>query len=871
MSEPVNSRVYDTLEKPEGFPRERDVRRAAFLAWCPQLNGKRVGVYGTGANARFVLEQAKTGFSVVALIDDRAAGTTVHGYEVADTPAALERELDAIVIAAETPYSFIVRRRIKRLCAQHGVDVYDMYGHDLAELESRANNVMNTTFAERLAVIEQADVLCINARMLFEEGGEEPIVANMREGGDVANCLWPIVDYALSCGKTVAFCSSKSFITSAKVAEALRSRKLEGSCTVLLTEEVDLWVRSGLYRLLYDAFPGKRVVHIGPDVLDDCLIPLSNGKDVVLAGRPYAPGDFYEPIAYERAAQSWNDWFADGHAYNAGPAEQRLASCAEEVAPDLISQVGEAAASAACVVAPLAIGYATWLANKLACAERPYDAVLFGARDGYLVKQVYDMLAEHLETDLPQSVYFYTSRRASAAAGRDDEVGVLQRAGEQAYFAEQGLKLGGSYAFVEFVGAGTCQLQLERFVPFSLTGFYFGSRVGDILERMVHSCSYFDENDASFYMRYLMLEPYLSSDEPSLAGFASNGAPVFAKELRSASELEFLRAVQKGVLLFARAYFERWYKLGDVIDHEFVNSIMPCLDACDSEALSLYDDLSGRKLTKSVEEDLSGVPRPGELTPTQRSLITLLEAFDSLCEDFGLLYVATHGTLLGAVRHGGFVPNDDDLDVAMPRKDYDRFVELVELGALPDCFTLETPENTPDRFYGGYAKLRFVAQDCAKLEAPGSAQAGVWMDILPLDDCSLDDAAVERRQREVRTWQRLLYVKTYDFDMSHLWDVDPKKMSAYVILAEHLSREFLCSRLKSACTASGRTGLLTVFAGNYRWKRNTVRVAMGDILNAVRMPFATTTVPVAGSADLWLARYYGEDWRDVRPDETHNA
>ena len=47
---------YGMLSRPQGFPRETDFRSAAFAAWCSRLEGRRVGIYGTGANARHVLE-----------------------------------------------------------------------------------------------------------------------------------------------------------------------------------------------------------------------------------------------------------------------------------------------------------------------------------------------------------------------------------------------------------------------------------------------------------------------------------------------------------------------------------------------------------------------------------------------------------------------------------------------------------------------------------------------------------------------------------------------------------------------------------------------------------------------------------------------
>lgn len=244
------------------------------------------------------------------------------------------------------------------------------------------------------------------------------------------------------------------------------------------------------------------------------------------------------------------------------------------------------------------------------------------------------------------------------------------------------------------------------------------------------------------------------------------------------------------------------------------------------------------------------------------ALLDLLAAFDEVCNSFDLTYVATHGTLLGAVRNGGFVPGDVDLDVAMPRADYDKLLELAGQGVFPEPFFLQTPENDAESFYGGYAKLR----DASTLACPAESDErdsdkGIWMDIMPLDDCPAKDAALLRQRRSVRLWQYALYAKTYG--IHHLWGCDPYKMSAYYALGDKLSRESLCKHLRKACTSAKATGLLTIFAGNYTGKRATVRFDAADIAAASRVVFEGTTIPIPARAEAWLESYYGPDWETV--------
>ena len=59
-------------------------------------------------------------------------------------------------------------------------------------------------------------------------------------------------------------------------------------------------------------------------------------------------------------------------------------------------------------------------------------------------------------------------------------------------------------------------------------------------------------------------------------------------------------------------------------------------------------------------------------------LVEILDYFVSICEKNNLRYFLVYGTALGAYRHKGFIPWDDDLDVAMPRKDYQKFLEIMQ-------------------------------------------------------------------------------------------------------------------------------------------------------------------------------------------------
>ena len=79
----------------------------------------------------------------------------------------------------------------------------------------------------------------------------------------------------------------------------------------------------------------------------------------------------------------------------------------------------------------------------------------------------------------------------------------------------------------------------------------------------------------------------------------------------------------------------------------------------------------------------------------QLRMLELLEAVDLVCKKYDIPYWLSSGTLIGAVRHQGFIPWDDDLDIEMLREDYLRLMKVLP-EELPDKFVLQTHETDPN-------------------------------------------------------------------------------------------------------------------------------------------------------------------------------
>lgn len=129
----------------------------------------------------------------------------------------------------------------------------------------------------------------------------------------------------------------------------------------------------------------------------------------------------------------------------------------------------------------------------------------------------------------------------------------------------------------------------------------------------------------------------------------------------------------------------------------------------------------------------------------QSALVDLLDEFDSLCQRFELHYSLFAGTLLGAVRHKGFIPWDDDLDVCMPRPDFERLLSLSR--EMPDGYELISNRNSP--FVYPFAKFLFKGVRAQEETYEGLMDEYLWLDVFPLDGVDSDAFNREKRTRKI--------------------------------------------------------------------------------------------------------------------------
>lgn len=243
-----------------------------------------------------------------------------------------------------------------------------------------------------------------------------------------------------------------------------------------------------------------------------------------------------------------------------------------------------------------------------------------------------------------------------------------------------------------------------------------------------------------------------------------------------------------------------------------------------------------------------------QLSELQQLERELLELCLRLCRQLGLRCFAVQGTLLGAVRHGGFIPWDDDVDLALPRDDYERFLRQAP-PLLPKGVFLQTRRSDPG-YPMPYAKLRrggttFLERSVRQRKM----HHGVYIDLFPLDN--YPDSAVSAAWLETK--KMLLRLR-----LRELFDTSGQDGAAKRVLARLgcAATRLLWPRVADAMEArerlyrSAKPGRRLVSHGSPWGRREIVERAWFE--SAVPLPFDGLSVPAPAGYDAYLRKLYGD-------------
>ncbi len=240
----------------------------------------------------------------------------------------------------------------------------------------------------------------------------------------------------------------------------------------------------------------------------------------------------------------------------------------------------------------------------------------------------------------------------------------------------------------------------------------------------------------------------------------------------------------------------------------------------------------------------------------------MLKEFDKFCKNHNFQYWLACGSVLGAVRHNGFVPWDDDLDIMMLRDEYEKMLELI-VDELPSQLFLQNHKSDPE-FPLFFSKIRMNNTVYQEEEYEGlDMHHGIYIDIFPIDYTSKNKIGQLYHRAKVYLYQ---IIKRY-----RKKETVTKSKKYWLIkliihkFAKSIDKEVLYKRMHKVYTMyiKKKDNPLTIFFGI---KGKKYIMSQDTLVPAKLKKFMSIMAPVPNQYELYLTKLYG-DYNKLPPEE----
>ena len=242
---------------------------------------------------------------------------------------------------------------------------------------------------------------------------------------------------------------------------------------------------------------------------------------------------------------------------------------------------------------------------------------------------------------------------------------------------------------------------------------------------------------------------------------------------------------------------------------------------------------------------------PKEITHDElRELqLKILDYIDAFCKEHDIRYSLSSGTLLGAVRHGGYIPWDDDIDIMMVREDYEKFLKLYAQHNTSEIYQLVNYDTSNKKFLMTFSKIHDI-RTLVK-EDWQYADLGVNIDILPID--KIPDTRIVAK---VQFWVIWLCV----------WATNCKKIKKKRVLWKQIIMRLLASiptgveynTLEAMFRRNSKKAKYHAAACLWFWKFKQKRVPYSSFTDIVPIKFEDRNYKAIRDYDTYLSSLYGD-------------
>lgn len=249
----------------------------------------------------------------------------------------------------------------------------------------------------------------------------------------------------------------------------------------------------------------------------------------------------------------------------------------------------------------------------------------------------------------------------------------------------------------------------------------------------------------------------------------------------------------------------------------------------------------------------------------QKVLLDMIFWFDNYCQENSITYYVAGGTLIGTVRHGGFIPWDDDIDIILPRSDYEKFIRTFD--GRGSKYELETPYSGKKDFLFSYAKLYDTTTTLTENTEPKCTR-GVYIDLFPLD--GIGNVKWEDNYNKFDQLNMLLMTRTCVTRKGRGF------LKNLVIIVMRIIPQFILNNKKLSIKVDKAASKIdyktSEYVGNLMGAYRIKEIMRKDIFGQPkRYKFESIYVNGPEKYDEYLTHIYG-DWRQLPPeDKRHGA
>ncbi|MEG0324277.1 MAG: LicD family protein, partial [Raoultibacter sp.] len=256
------------------------------------------------------------------------------------------------------------------------------------------------------------------------------------------------------------------------------------------------------------------------------------------------------------------------------------------------------------------------------------------------------------------------------------------------------------------------------------------------------------------------------------------------------------------------------------------------------------------------------------LRALQLAELSVLKDIDAVCKKHNIEYFLDSGTALGAARHEGFIPWDDDVDIGMLREDYERFLPIAK-EELKDTYVVACPGEIP-----GYAPMfAKVWKKGTKFYTDETIDAGldqgVFVDIFVYTQLNADPGIAKQQVKECTRWQRISYLyHSKAINVPHSGILGALESFACVLAHGVVRLLFSEERIVTSFQRAEEKGAQNPGEGCVCLSYPVDPPFKPSMfLPAVPLRFEDTEFPCPRELETYLVKTYGDDWTELPPED----